>query len=261
MTPPSELELDAAAAEARLAANLAAVDQRIAAAAEAAGRPAPELVAVTKTVVPEVAGLLAGALGRRDLAENRADPFRGKADALAALHPAPRWHFVGHLQRNKARRVLERCDVLHSVDSARLAGTVARLTEELGRDVAAYAQVNLTGEDEKYGMRAGSDELGEALDALQAAPRVRLLGLMAMGPLDARPGGRTTEDVFRDVQTLAASLDAARFEGGRCRLSMGMSGDLEDAVRFGSTSVRIGSALFEGLDDACFVGRARGGAA
>lgn len=254
MTPPPDLELDTAAVRERLAANLAAVDARITAAADAAGRPAPELVAVTKTVVAGVARLLARELGRRDLAENRADPFRDKADALAGMDPAPRWHFVGHLQRNKARRVLERCDVLHSVDSARLARTVARLTGELDREVSAYAQVNLTGEDEKYGMAAGSDELREALEALQGAPGVRLLGLMAMGPLDSRPGARTTDEVFRDVQALASDLDPALFHGGRCLLSMGMSGDLEAAVRHGSTSLRVGSALFEGLDDACFRG-------
>jgi len=254
VTPPPDLDIDAAAVRERLAANLAAVDERIAAAADAAGAAPPELVAVTKTVVPAVARLLAGELGRRDLGENRAEPFRDKSDALAGVDPAPRWHFVGHLQRNKARRVLERCDVLHSVDSARLARTVARLTGELDRQVAAFAQVNLTGEDEKYGMAAGSDELREALEALGEAPGVRLLGLMAMGPLDSRPGARTPDEVFGDVRALAADLDPALFDGGRCRLSMGMSGDLEPAIRCGSTSVRVGSALFEGLGHACFRG-------
>ena len=141
-------------------------------------------------------------------------------------------------------------------DAARAAAAVDRLTARLdaleGRGGLAApaapvgARVSLEASD--------AEARREALEALQGAPGVRLLGLMAMGPLDSRPGARTTDEVFRDVQALASDLDPALFHGGRCLLSMGMSGDLEAAVRHGSTSLRVGSALFEGLDDACFRG-------
>lgn len=213
---------------------------------------------MTKTVEPDVALALHG-LGCQDLAENRADRFLAKADAFEAAGATPTWHFVGHLQRNKARRVLERADVLHSVDSLRLAEAIVRLADELGRGVDAFVQVNLTGETEKHGLAA--DEALAAARVLAASDRVRVLGLMAMGPLGER-GGRTTDEVFGDAERLANELEQAApelFVDGRCRLSLGMSGDAEIAIAHGSDFVRVGSSLFVGLDE--LPTTARGGAA
>lgn len=233
--------------------NLEGVRSRIAAAAEAVGAAAPGLVAVTKTVDVATTAALVRA-GARDLGENRAVPFAEKADALAGLftpgaEDSPRWHFIGHLQRNKARRVLERADVLHSVDSLRLAEAVVRITTEVERTVDVFVEVNLTGEAEKHGH--APDEVDATLDVLAAGSHVRVMGLMAMGPLADR-GTATVDEVFASARSLAEQLEASRgtdtFHDGRCRLSMGMSGDLEPAIRHGSTHVRVGSALFEGLD-------------
>lgn len=227
--------------------NLERVRARVDAACAAAGRDdRPTLVAVSKSVGPDLtaAVVLAGAL---DLGENRAQAFVEKHAALDGLRPAPRWHFIGHLQRNKARRVVERADVVHSVDSPRLAEALARLTSELERPLEVFVEVDLTGEAAKHGH--APDELAPTLGILAAAPHIGLLGLMAMGPLEERPG-RTTEHVFAEAASLGASLAEEHpdaFVGGRCRLSMGMSGDLEIAVRHGATHVRVGSALFEGL--------------
>ncbi|MEM8711413.1 MAG: YggS family pyridoxal phosphate-dependent enzyme [Planctomycetota bacterium] len=224
---------------------------RIEAAADAAGCRPPQLIAVTKTVSPDVAADLCRLLRALtptppQLGENRADVLAAKRAAFTEREAnEPRWHFIGSIQRNKARRILERADVLHSIDSVKLAGTVVRLADELERVIDVFIEVNLTGEDEKHGLLP--DDVREVLNALQGSERIRVLGLMAMGP--AR-GLKTVTEVFRQVADLAAELTRqapTSFHEGRCRLSMGMSGDLETAVRFGSDFVRVGSALFEGL--------------
>ena len=228
--------------------NLASVRHRLDAAAAQTGRPQPTLVAVTKTVPNEVA-LALHSLGQDHLAENRADPFVQKVAAFETAGQRPVWHFVGHLQRNKARRVLERTDVLHSVDSARLADTVIRITDELQRDVDVFLQVNLTGETEKHGLR--SDEAGDVATLLGQAGHVHLRGLMAMGPLAEREGARTVDEVFGEAAALARHLERSvpeAFVDDRCELSMGMSGDAEAAITHGSDFVRVGSALFTDLD-------------
>jgi pyridoxal phosphate enzyme (YggS family) len=231
--------------------NLLAVRQRIAVAAAAAGRPPGDvqLLPVTKAVPIDWAARLAR-LGEGELAENRADGLEAKARGLADRGLRVRWHFVGHLQRNKARRVARLADVVHSVDSPRLAETLARVAEEEGRTLALYLQVDFTGEAAKHGHDEAT--LAESLALVDGAPALTLLGLMAMGPLVERPGA-TTRGVFERTGALARSLEGERpgaFEGGRCRLSMGMSGDLELAVAAGSTCVRVGTDLFRGLGDA-----------
>lgn len=255
--------------------NLLAVHQRIAAAAAGAGRSAEEvqLLPVTKAVTPALAAALLR-LGPAhlpaELAENRADGLEAKAAALSPRTPAERevrWHFVGHLQRNKARRVVRLADWIHSVDSPHLAATLARIAAEEARFAAEedrrlgiYLQVDFTGESRKQGM--DEPTLERALEVVGDAPHLELLGLMAMGPIGPGLGGSgqggsgqgpssppSTPEVFARVADLARRLEAEgaeRFADGRCRLSMGMSGDLEHAVAAGSTCVRIGSDLFRG---------------
>ena len=234
--------------------NLKRVQDRIESCAASAGVPPPVLVAVTKTVNPDATAALVDA-GASELGENRAAPFAEKADSLEAQFARSagevhRWHFIGHLQRNKARRVLERAHVLHSVDTPRLAESIARIAAELRRTIEVFVEVNLTGEAQKHGHAPG--ELGPTLDVLAASPWIRVLGLMAMGPL-VETEDVTTESVFSCAGSLARALESERgpstFHEGRCRLSMGMSGDLEVAIRNGATHVRVGSALFEGLDE------------
>lgn len=226
--------------------NLRAVRARIDRAAARAGRAPSDvaLLPVTKAVPAAVARALCAA-GCGDLGENRADALEEKAAALADL--APRWHFIGHLQRNKARRVVRLADVIHAVDTQRLLLDLERLAAEEDRRPALYLQVHATGEPEKHGFAPA--ELDAAVEHAARFPHVRLLGLMAMGPRED-PDGARTRAVFALVHELAARLERAHpgaFEGGRCRLSMGMSGDLEDAVAAGATLVRVGSALFAGV--------------
>lgn len=257
-TPPSAAPLIAT-----LRANLRAVRDRLDAAAGRAGRDPREirLLPVTKSVAPEVALALAEILagdgvGTVELAENRPAGLEAKGAAFADAGRAVRWHFVGHLQRNKARRIARAVDVLHSVDSLRLVETLARVCAEESRRLDVYLQVNCTGEEQKHGLDPDEPgELDEAVRLVAGAEALALRGLMAMGPLAERPG-RTTPEVFARVAALGRRLEAGwadALPNGRCELSLGMSGDLEAAVEAGSTCVRIGSDLFRDLaggDDA-----------
>lgn len=260
-SPPSQADHAASLVAHVLESNLRAVRERIRRAALAAGRAAEdvELLPVTKSVSAPVALALARLLaaetpeaargaGRRvELAENRADELERKAAAFDEAGVPVDWHFVGHLQTNKARRVVRLAAVVHSVDSAHLADTLARVAREEGRRPGVYLQVDFTGEASKSGL----DEAGARALVADAGTRegLELLGLMAMGPLEERPG-TTTASVFARVAALARALEREHgltFAGGRCRLSLGMSGDLEQAIAAGSTLVRVGSDLFRGL--------------
>ena len=230
----------------RLAANLAAVHERV----RAAGGPRqPRLVAVTKTVTPEVALALARA-GALDLGENRVDELERKHAAFsrADAPPAVRWHFIGHLQRNKARRVVRLVDAIHSVDGFALLDTLAGIAAEEQRRPDVYLQVKLTDEPTKHGFAPA--ELEEAVQRAGDHASLRLVGLMTMAPLVEDPDAarRAADETFGELARLADSLPQEAFAEGRPLLSMGMSGDLEQAVRAGSDWLRIGSALFEGVE-------------
>lgn len=232
--------------------NLAAVRERLAQAAARAGRDpgTVTLVAVTKGASPAAAAELA-ALGALDLGESRAAALEEKATALAAAGLAPRWHFLGHVQRNKARRVVELAHTIHSLDSLALLETLARLADERGRDVQVFVEIKLSAEPSKSGLAPA--ELPALLAAARAFPRVQLLGLMTMPPLaqDEKAQDHAARAAFQELATLAKDLarraeTARAFAGGRVRLSMGMSSDFEIAIEEGSDVVRVGSALFAG---------------
>jgi pyridoxal phosphate enzyme (YggS family) len=230
--------------------NLARVRTRIDGAALAAGRRPEDvrLVAVTKAVDVARARELCE-LGVRDLGENRASELERKALALEALTPT--WHFIGHLQRNKVRRVLRHATWIHAVDSERLLEALERAAGEEGARPRVLLQLDLTGESNKHGM--SRSQLTETLGRCGALVHLRLSGLMAMGPLRPRPG-RGASEVFAELADIAGEIErdpqrSRVFEGGRVLCSMGMSGDFESAVRAGSHMVRVGSALFEGSTD------------
>lgn len=232
-----------------LARNRAEVVARIAAAARRAGRTpnSVQLLCVTKTVEPEVAAALV-ALGELDLGENRVPELERKHawfEARGDAQARPRWHFIGHVQRNKARRVVRLVDVIHSIDSGRLLDAVVRLAQEEARRPGVYLQVKLTGEDAKTGL--APEDVSALVDRTRDADRLDLLGLMTMAPLSAPPGTSSSAaalQTFEALAKLAGELPADAFHGGRPRLSMGMSGDLEEAIQAGADIVRVGSALF-----------------
>jgi pyridoxal phosphate enzyme (YggS family) len=215
----------------------------MAAAARAVGR-APEsvrLIAVTKGVDREACAELAR-LGQLDLGENRVQELAEKHAYCAALGLPVRWHLTGHLQRNKARRAVELAEEIHSVDSLRLAEALDRIASETGRAVRAYLEVGLVRAPTRSGF--GRDELCEESARLRELASIQWLGLMTMAA-EPGPHAPNPEGVFRELARLRDTLPAELFEGGRGRLSMGMSSDFEAAIAAGSDVVRIGSALFD----------------
>ena len=226
--------------------NLKRLKARLNDAERAAGRAvgSVQLLPVTKTADPALTLEFARA-GELELAENRVPFLEQKAAELAAAGVQVRWHFIGHLQRNKARRVLQLAEVIHSVDSLRLIETLARIAEEEKLRPRIFLEVLMSSEKEKSGFDPA--DLKPAIEAVVAAQCFDLEGIMVMGPRN--PDG--TQQVFQRANILAQRLSEAfpdAFSKDHCQLSMGMSGDLELAVAAGSHVVRVGSALFEGLE-------------
>jgi len=226
----------------RIAVNLREVKQRLAIAAASAGRSADEIqiIAISKTF-PVDSVLGAAAAGQLQFGENRVQEAEAKILALRDLSPGLEWHLVGHLQTNKARLAAGLFDVVHSLDSLRLA---AKLNEARRTDkhvLRVLLQVDLGHEPTKYG--AGLEEVREILAAAPGLARLRIDGLMTLPPFfedpeDARP-------YFSSLRKMRDDLEAER-PGclGHRHLSMGMSHDFEVAVEEGATMVRIGTAIF-----------------
>jgi pyridoxal phosphate enzyme (YggS family) len=224
--------------EARLASNLKTLRERVAAACRSAGRAAESvtIVAATKYGGPRLAASLL-ALGQRDLGENRVDHLAELASGLGPDSGA-RWHFIGHLQRNKVKKIEAPLSLLHSLDSESLAGELA---SRLPAPVPVLVQVNIAGEDQKSGVSPA--ELPALLDALAAHQKIRLLGLMTMPPVDDVDAARGCFSALRELRERL---------GGASRLpelSMGMSDDFEIAIQEGASIIRIGRALYEGLTE------------
>jgi pyridoxal phosphate enzyme (YggS family) len=219
-----------------IAANLVGVRDRIAAAAAAAGRGADEvtLVAVSKTYPASDVALLAD-LGVTDVGENRDQEAAPKAAELADAGVPVRWHFVGRLQRNKARSVAAYADVVQSVDSVRLAEALADAAERHERAVDVLVQVSLDHDPGRGGAAPGA-ELAATAAAVEASDALRLRGLMAVAPL-----GEPADAAFARLADIAARFRVDHPTA--TTLSAGMSDDLEIAVAYGATLVRVGSAL------------------
>jgi pyridoxal phosphate enzyme (YggS family) len=220
-----------------IAANWAALQQRIAAACVTAGRSPGDVtvIAVTKTF-PASDVLHLAALGVRDVGENRADEADDKADEVRSGGVSDlTWHFVGQLQTNKAGLVAARMDVVHSVDREKLVVALDRAADRAGRRISCLVQVDLALDDPGRGGAAPSDVRAIA-DAVAASELLDLGGLMAVAPLGGDPG-----EAFARLQLLASELRTSYPEA--VMVSAGMSGDLEAAVEHGATHLRVGTAL------------------
>ena len=227
---------------ARLAANLASVRSRVAGSAARSGRSASDvtLVAVTKRNPADWARALVG-LGQTDLGENYPQELWSKAEALAGL-PA-RWHLIGHLQGNKAKKTLPMVRVVHAVDSLKLLYALADLAADADDPPSVCLQVNTSGEEAKHGWSpAGIARDAESIAACRGLPVVGLMTIAGYGTDDetARPSFVRLREVRDDLRR-RTGLPLPH-------LSMGMSGDFTSAVEEGATLVRVGSALFEGLE-------------
>ena len=214
-----------------IGANIEAVNLRIARACERVGRSPDSVtvVAVTKTVESSAVAT-AFKLGIRHFGENKVQEAERKIKQLTWLEPHPTWHLVGHLQTNKVKVASSLFDIIHSIDTVRLAEAISRHTEAT---LPILLEVNVSGEASKGGFSV--DELETALEAISCLPRLEVKGLMTIAPMVG--DAEEVRPVFKKLCSLRDSL-------GLEHLSMGMTDDFEVAVEEGATLVRIGRAIF-----------------
>lgn len=228
-----------------IADNVARIRERIAAAAESVGRSDDDvtLVAVTKYLsVEQIADAIKAGLDI--LGESRPQQLWEKADRFPRTDV--RWHMIGHLQKNKIRRTLPLVSLLESVDSESMLDAVERIAAEERLKPSILIEVNISGDETKYGFPPDRVEAA-ILHAAHACPNVTITGLMGMS---AREGGldiaRRNFESLRELRDRLVDVVPPSIDLGR--LSMGMSRDFEEAVRSGATIVRIGRSLYEGVE-------------
>ena len=228
----------------RIARNLSDVRSRIESACRRVGRPADSttLVAVTKTVgLDEILAL--SVLGVTDFGENRVRELARKSASLP--HLSCRWHMIGHLQRNKVKSLLPHATIVHSLESDRLADVLSRRAAEMDLEIDVLIEVNVAGEEAKYGVTP--EDAAALADKVAALPALDLRGLMTMAPFLGAGGPESPEELrplFARLRELAETLAKNLPENSMSELSMGMTQDFEVAIEEGATLVRIGSALF-----------------
>lgn len=220
-----------------IAANLNSIQHRIAAACQRAGRdPASViLMAVTKTHPPETVQAAANA-GLVYFGENKVQEAKAKIPQCSGKL---RWHFIGHLQSNKARDAVELFEMIQSVDSLSLAQELNKRCEQAGKRLPILLEVNLAGEASKFGY--APERLLAELNELNALPRLEVHGLMTVPPW--KPVAEQVRPFFRAARELKQRCEEI-LGAPLPHLSMGMSGDFEVAIEEGSTIIRIGAALF-----------------
>lgn len=222
-----------------IADRLAVVKRRITEAAERAGRDPGEIriVAVGKT---KPVALLREAIdaGVQALGENYVQELLAKREAIG---DCVEWHFVGHLQTNKARFLVPFCSLIHGVDSLRVAEEISRRADRIGRRQPVLIEVNLSGENSKFGV--AEENVLALAEAMVELPGVQLCGLMTMPPLSPDP--EASRPYFRRLRCIQSKLIESGIPKDNVReLSMGMTSDYQVAIEEGATLVRIGTAIF-----------------
>ena len=210
---------------------------RIGEAAEKSGRNADDvkLIAVTKTYPVEVMNE-AIRLGVTDIGENKPQEVRDKFSGVLPV----RWHLIGHLQTNKVKYVIDRCCMIHSVDSIKLMQEIERLAKAQDRHMDILIQVNISGEETKSGI--APYDLPRLLDYAESLERTHVKGLMTIAP---KIEYGDTEYHFRNMKELFDKTAQKNYSNvSMNELSMGMSGDFETAIMCGATMVRVGSSIF-----------------
>ncbi|HLK34590.1 MAG TPA: YggS family pyridoxal phosphate-dependent enzyme [Terriglobales bacterium] len=226
-----------------IARNIAAVRERIVAAARRAHRRPEEiaLMAVSKTFPPQAIREAYNA-GQRLFGENRVQEFAGKAAALADLAGAE-WHLIGHLQSNKAAKAAELFAAVESVDSLRVAEKLNAAAEKIGKRLPVLIEINIGAETAKSGATPDSPQLEQLLAAISRLDALELYGLMTIPPFTDDP--QQARPYFRRLRELRDQIAARRLPGVNLEvLSMGMSHDFEVAIEEGSTCIRVGTAIF-----------------
>ena len=218
--------------------NIELVFQQIADASLEANRALDDVsvIAVTKYVDIQTAEALLP-LGVRHIGENRVDKFLEKYQALKD-YPVT-WHLIGTLQRRKVKEVIPYVDYFHALDSLKLAQEIQKRTDHV---IKCFLQVNISGEESKHGF--SKEELLELLPELAKLDQIEYVGLMTMAPFEA--DSEKLKEIFKETQALQAEIREKQIPNmPMTELSMGMSRDFKEAIQFGSTFVRIGTAFFK----------------
>ena len=219
--------------------NLAEVEAKICAACERAGRKREEvtLIAVSKTKPVE---MLEACMenGITVFGENKVQELCGKYEVLPKnLH----WHMIGHLQRNKVKYLTDKVDLIHSVDSLRLAEAISEDAVKKGVNVNILIEVNVAEEDSKFGLK--TEETEKLVREISSLPNVSIQGLMTIAPYTAVP--EENRPIFRTLKQLSVDIDSKNIDNVSMNvLSMGMTGDYEVAIEEGATYVRVGTGIF-----------------
>jgi len=229
--------------------NLARLRQRISAAAARAGREPEEitLVPVTKTFPPQTIEEALSA-GLREFGENRIQEAEPKIRWFRERGVHLKWHMVGHLQRNKAKKAIQLFDIVHSVDSVRLAHEISRRCARAKITIPILLEVNVSGEASKYGFRVEEarreeeEQFFHAVEEITSLPNLDLQGLMTMAPFGAPE--EEVRSCFRSLSSLFSKLKENFPQKGWQHLSMGMTDDFEVAIEEGATIIRVGRAIF-----------------
>ena len=221
-----------------IAQRLSEVEKRIESAAQKSGRKRSDilLVAVTKTHPPEMINA-AIAAGVTDIGENKPQEVRDKYNAVEPVN----WHLIGHLQTNKVKYVIDKCCMIHSVDSVKLMDEIDARARACGKVMDILIQVNISGEESKSGI--APEELDSVLKYAANTPNLKVRGLMTIAP--NKGDSNINKLHFNNMHKLFSDTKMKTYDNvSMDYLSMGMSGDFEDAIECGANIVRIGSAIF-----------------
>ncbi len=219
--------------------NLDNIFNKVQAAAEKSGRTAGDIkvIAVTKTVeVDRIKNVYE--YGLRDMGENRVQELTDKYDQLPA---DCKWHLIGHLQTNKVKYIIDKVAMIHSVDSLELATEINSRAEKHGRIMDFLLQVNVSGEETKFGIRP--DEVYDFIGKISRMRNISLRGLMTIAPFAQNP--QDIRPVFKNLYNIYIDIKRKRIDNVNMDyLSMGMSNDYEVAIEEGANIVRIGTSIF-----------------
>ena len=200
-----------------------------------------KLLGVTKTFSAEAVEAAVRA-GLNEFGESKVQEAQSKIAYIRELHKAVSWHFIGHLQSNKAKKVVENFDVVESCDSAELIERIAKLSVEAGKTTQCLLEIKVSPEETKFGILP--EEAPGVIDMVKSLSGVRICGLMTMAPFSDDP--ENARQYFKKARKLFDEIKSLN-QGGNSSmetLSMGMSGDFKVAIEEGSTQVRIGTAIF-----------------
>ncbi len=223
--------------------NLQSVEERVRQACDRAGRKREEvqLIAVSKTKPAEMIREIYDE-GIRDFGENHPQEIR---DKVPVLPEDIRWHMIGHLQKNKIKYIIERCCMVHSVDSLSLAEEIGKAAVKCGRLMPVLIEINIAGEETKNGI--SPEETETFIRQAARFPGIQIQGLMTIAPFTE--DAQENRPVFREMKKLFVDIEGKNIDNVFMRhLSMGMTGDFEVAIEEGATMIRVGTAIFGARD-------------